>query len=137
MVIHSLLQQMQNSGFGTIGDTLQVGTLAVDTNGRAKNGVAVALRGSAVNRTQIEIQAIDFYVRNSNPLTAIQKAQQILEYLQESFSEICNLPAMPPLTDTYSNVTIVPTDSVSFVGQDENGGHVYLVSGELRYQKNN
>ena len=137
MVIHSLLQQMQIDGFGTIGDTLQVGTLAVDTNGRAKNGVAVALRGSAVNRTQIEIQAIDFYVRNSNPLTAIQKAQQILEYLQESFSEICNLPAMPPLTDTYSNVTIVPTDSVSFVGQDENGGHVYLVSGELRYQKNN
>ena len=137
MVIHSLLQQMQIDGFGTIGDTLQVGTLAVDTNGRAKNGIAVALRGSAVNRTQIEIQAIDFYVRNSNPLTAIQKAQQILEYLQESFSEICNLPAMPPLTDTYSNVTIIPTDSVSFVGQDDNGGHVYLVSGEIRYVKNN
>ena len=137
MVIHSLLQQMQIDGFGTIGDTLQVGTLAVDTNGRAKNGVAVALRGSAVNRTQIEIQAIDFYVRNVSPLASIQKAQQILEYLQEAFSEICNLPAMPPLTDSYSNVTIVPTSSVEFVGQDDNGGHNYVVSAEVRYIKNN
>ena len=135
MVIHSLLQQMQVDGFGTIGTDLQVGTLAVDTNGKARNGIAVALRGSAVNRIQIEIQAIDFYVRNSNSLTAIQKAQEILEYLQESFSEICNLPAMPPLTDTYSNVTIVPTASVDFVGQDDNGGYNYVVSGEIRYKK--
>ena len=137
MVIHSLLQQMQDDGLGNIGTTLQVGTLAVDTNGKAINGIAVALRGSAVNRTQIEIQAIDFYCRHSNPLTAIQKAQQILEYLQESFSEICNLPAMPPLTDSYSNVTIVPTSSVEFVGQDDNGGHNYVVSAEVRYIKNN
>lgn len=135
MVIHSLLQQMQIDGFGTIGTTLQVGTLAVDSNGRARNGVAVALRGTAVDRIQIEIQAVDFYVRNSNSLSAIQTAQEILEYLQESFSEICNLPAMPPLTYTYSNVTIIPTASVEFVGVDDNNGYNYVVSGEIRYKK--
>ena len=135
MVIHSLLQQMQTDGFGTIGDTLQVGTLAVDTNGRAKNGIAVALRGSAVNRTQIEIQAIDFYCFSSNPLTVIEQAQSILEWLRESFSEVCNLPAMPPLTDTYSNVVIAPTSSAEYVGVTENGFHSYLVSAEIRYTK--
>lgn len=135
MVIHSLLQQMQIDGFGTIGTTLQVGTLAVDANGKARNGVAVALRGSAVDRIQIEIQPVDFYVRDSKSLTAIQTAQEILEYLQESFSEICDLPAMPPLTDTYSNVTIIPTASVEFVGVDDNNGYNYVVSGEIRYKK--
>ena len=126
---------MQDDGLGTIGTSLQVGTLAVDANSKPRNGIAVALRGSAVNRTQIEIQAIDFYCFASNPLAVIEKAQSILEWLRESFSEVCNLPAMPPLTDTYSNVVIVPTSSAEYVGVTDNGFHSYLVSAEIRYTK--
>ena len=128
---------MHLDGFGTVGSDLQVGTLAVDANGKARNGISVALRGYPVNRIQINVQALDIYVRNTNSLTALNKAQQILEYLQESFAEVCDLPALPPLTDTYSSVVITPTSSIEEVGVDDNGGYNFVVSAEIRYQKNN
>mgnify|MGYP001612656152 CR=1 FL=1 len=128
---------MQDDGFGTVNEDLQMGVLPLKPDGKVRDGIAVTLRGSAVTRTQIEIQAVDFYVRNTNPLTASQKAQQILEYLQDSFSELCTLPPLDGVTEeSYSNVTIIPTSSVEFVGVDENNGHSFVVSGEVRYIKN-
>lgn len=138
MIIHSLLQQMQDDGFGTVNTDLQMGILPLNTQGNPRNGIAITARGSTVTRIQVEIQNVDFYVRNTNPLTASQKAQEILEYLKASYSDICDLPALTGYTtDTYRNVTIEPTSSVEFVGVDDNGGHSFVVSGEVRYEKNN
>lgn len=138
MIVHSLLQQMSDDGFGTVSEDLQMGVLPLKPDGTVRNGIAITARGSAVTRMQIEIQAVDFYVRNTNPLAASQTAQQILEYLQESFSEVCTLPPLEDITtDSYRNVTIIPTSSVEFVGVDENSGHSFVVSGEVRYQKVN
>ena len=138
MIAHSLMAQMQIDGFGTVNEDIQLSTLPLKPDGNPRNGIAIALRGEAVTRVQIEIQAIDFYLRNTNPLTATQTAQEILEYLQESYADICTLPALSPYTtETYSNVTITPTSSVEFAGVDDNNGHVYVVSGEIRYIKDN
>lgn len=138
MIVHSLLQQMSDDGFGTINQDLQMGVLPLKPDGTVRNGIAITARGSAVTRMQIEVQAVDFYVRNTNPLEASQEAQTILEYLQESFSEVCTLPPLTGYTeDSYRSVTITPTSSVEFVGVDENSGHSFVVSGEVRYQKVN
>lgn len=129
---------MSDDGFGTVSEDLQMGVLPLNENATVRNGIAITARGSAVTRIQIEIQAVDFYVRNINPLKASQTAQQILEYLQSSFSELCTLPPLDGITeDSYRNVTIIPTSSVEFVGVDENGGHSFVVSGEVRYEKAN
>lgn len=138
MIIHSLLQQMSNDGFGTVNTDLQMGILPLNQQGNPRNGIAITARGSEVTRVFSNIQNVDFYVRNTNPITASNKAQEILEYLKDSYSEICDLPALAGYTtDTYRNVTIEPTSSVEFVGVDDNNGHSFVVSGVVRYEKNN
>jgi len=128
---------MSIDGFGTVNQDLQMGVLPIDTKGDPRNGIAIIARGNPINRTQIEVQNVDFYVRNTNPLAASNLAERIVEYLQESYSEICDLPALTGYTtDTYSNVTIEPTASPEFVGVDENGGHSFVVSGVIRFKKN-
>jgi len=137
MIIHSLLQQLKNDGFGIVGTTLQVGVLPLDDKGDAINGIAVTPRGLPVNRTIVNKQAVDFYVRNKNPLTALNKAQELLDYLQTSFSDTCDLPALDGITEeTFSDVTITPTSSAEFVGVDDNGGTTFVVSGEVQYENN-
>ena len=136
MILHSILQDLQDKGFGTIGQDLQVGVLAIDANGKPRNGISLALRGAPINRIQTNIQSIDFYVRHSNSLTALQKAQELVDYLQESFSDVCDLPAMPPLTDSYSNVIITPTSGIEDVGRDDGGGYNYVLSGSVTFTEN-
>jgi hypothetical protein len=137
MIIHSLLQQLSDDGFGTVGTTLQVGVLPLTEQGDARDGIAVTPRGLPVDRINVNEQAVDFYVRNK-PLVALNKAQELLEYLQDSFSEVCTLPALDGITtETFSDVTITPSSSVEYVGQDDNGGVTFVVSGEVRYKKVN
>lgn len=138
MIIHSLLQQLQDDGFGTVGTTLQMGVLPVNGQGDPINGIAVTARGSDVSRLDTNIQNVDFYVRNTSPLVASQTAQEILDYLYSSFANVCDLPALNGVTtETYENVTIEPTSGVEYVGVDENNGSSYVVSGIVRYGKVN
>lgn len=137
MIIHSLLQQLEDDGFGTVGNELQVGVIPLTAQGNVRNGIAVTPRGLPVTRLNVNIQAVDFYVRNSNPMTALNKAQELLEYLQESFAEICNLPSLDGVTtETFSEVVITPSSSVDFVGVDDNNGTTFVVSGEVRFKEN-
>lgn len=138
MIVHSLLQQLQDDGFGTVGTTLQMGVLPVDSNGKAINGIAVITRGTPVTRLNTNIQAVDFYVRNTNPLTASNTAQEILEYLKDSFSQTCTLPPLNGITtESYEGVMITPVSAPDYVGVDDNGGHSFVVSGEVRYRNVN
>lgn len=138
MIVHSLLQQLEDDGFGTVSQDLQIGTLPLDDKSNPRNGIAITLRGLPVNRLDVSQQAVDFYVRNKNPLVAANTAQEILDYLMESYTNVCDLPSLDGITtDTYSNVTITPTSSVEYVGVDDNGGTSFVVSGEVRYRKNN
>lgn len=135
MIVHSFLQQLKDDGFGTVGTTLQMGILPLNADGKAINGIAVITRGTAVDRINTNIQAIDIYIRNTDPLTASNKAEEILKYLQDSFSEICTLPPLNGVTtESYTGVVITPVSAPDYVGVDENNGHSYVVSGEIRYE---
>src|SRR5690606_28856156 len=114
MIVLSVLQQLSDDGYGTVNQDLQVGTLPLTPDGKARNGIAVTARGVPVTRLNVNIQGLDFYIRNSNPLTAITAAQDLQEYLKEAFGAICDLPACPPYTTaTYSNVMITPVSSIT------------------------
>lgn len=138
MIIHSLLQQLSNDGYGTVGTDLQIGVLPVDGSGDARNGIAVTPRGLPVTRMLVEQQAVDFYSRHKEPMTAINKAQELLEYLRDSYAEVCDLPPLAgATTESFTNVTIEPDSSVDYVGVDDNGGTTFVVSGIVRYEKVN
>lgn len=136
MIVLSLLQQLADDGYGTVNQDLQVGTLPLTGDGKARNGMAITARGMPVDRLNVNIQGIDFYVRNSNPLVALTAAQNLQEYLKEAFGRLCDLPACPPYTTaTYSNVMITPVSSITDMGRDDNGGTTFMVSGEIQYKK--
>lgn len=138
MILHSMLKQLEIDGFGTVAEDLQPGTLPIDAEtGKPRNGIALALRGLPVSYLWVEKQAMDFYVRDQ-PLTAAQKAKELLQYLKDSYSDICNLPDCPPYaTETYRNVTLQPVSSIEWVGDDDNGGTTYVVSSEISFVENN
>src|SRR5690606_5541614 len=100
--------------------------------------IAVTPRGLPVTRLMVEQQAVDLYVRNTNPMTALNKAQELLEYLKDSYSEVCDLPPLAGVTtESFTNVTIEPDSSVDYVGDDDNGGVTFVNSGLIRYEKVN
>lgn len=136
MILHSLLQQMSDDGFGTVGEDLQMGVLPLNQQGDPRNGIAVTARGSDETMRGTHSQNVDFYVRNVSPLVAANTAQEILDYLKTSYSDICTLPPLDGVTtESFTNVTIEPTSSPEYVGVDENNGTSYVVSGVIRYKK--
>lgn len=138
MITLSLLKQMQTDGIGTIDTDMWHLEIPLDTNGVPRNGLWVLPRGAPVSRFNVNIQPIDIYFRNTNKYTSMKKAKQVLDYLKDSYSEICELPDYPPIfTETYSNVTIEPTSGIEYVGEDVNGKLVFVISGEIRYKVNN
>lgn len=138
MITLSLLQQLENEGFGTIDTDLFYEEAPLDSNGNPKEGVWIVSRGSAVTRFNTEIQSFDLYSRYKNKITGAKKLYDILDYLKEAYSSVCDLPACPPYSEsTFKNVRILPTSGVENVGTDENGKVVRVISGEVYYVKEN
>lgn len=136
MITLSILKELENNGFGTIDTDLFFEEASLDSKGQPKNGVWIVTRGSAVSRTNVEIQSFDIYSRYSNKLTGHQKLESILEWLQEAYGDVCTLPACPPYTtQTYTNVRIFPQSSIESVGFDENNKLVRVISFEVFYNK--
>ena len=136
MITLSLLKQMQTDGVGTLDSDLWHLEIPINGTGTPVNGLWILPRGTTVSRYNVNIQAVDIYVRNNNKNTALKKANQVLQYLKDSYSDICELPSYPPIFNTtYSNVTIEPTSGVDFLGVDENRKFIFVVSGEIRFQE--
>lgn len=136
MITLSILKELENEGFGTIDTDLFFEEASLDSKGNPKNGIWIVTRGSAVSRVNVEIQSFDIYTRYSNKLTGHQKLQEILEWLQEAYGDVCTLPACPPYTtQTYKNVRIFPTSSIESAGFDENNKLVRVISFEVYFNK--
>lgn len=136
MVTLHILKLLQDEGFGTVDTNLFWEEVPLDSNGDPKDGIWIVSRGSEVSRTSLHIQAFDLYARYSNKVTTSQNLENLLEYLQTAFEEVCYLPEFPPYsTNQYTNVRIVPTSGIENVGTDDNEKIVKVISGEVRYNK--
>lgn len=137
MITLSLLKQMELDGLGTIDSDLWHLEVPLNSQGIPANGAWIVPRGAPITRFNINIQPIDIYFRSTNKNATLKRAWDFLNYLQDSYEDVCTLPAYPPIfTHTYSNVTITPTDGVSYVGEDENRKLVFVISGEIRFKEN-
>lgn len=136
MITLSILKQIETDGFGTIDTNLFLEEASLDSNGKPKDGLWIVTRGSGVSRVSVEIQQFDVYSRFANKLTGHKKLEELLDWVQEAFSDICNLPAVAPYTtQSYKNVRIFPTSSIENVGTDENGKIVRVISFEAYFNK--
>jgi hypothetical protein len=135
MITLSILKQLQIEGFGTIDTDLFLEEVPISTDNKPKEGLWIVTRGSAVSRFNVEIQSFDIYSRFTSKLEGHTRLAELLQWMQEAYSDVCTLPAVPPYTtSSYENVRITPTSGVENVGTDENGKVVRVISGEVYYQ---
>lgn len=136
MISLHIAKLLADEGFGTLDTDIFWEEAPLDQQGNPREGVWVVTRGAAVDRLTNGYQAFDIYARYANKLTTHQKLEDILEYLKEAFSEVCDLPLVPPYSmERYIDCSIQPTSSVDNVGTDENEKIVKVISGEIRYKK--
>ena len=134
MIALHILKLLEDEGFGTIDTDLFFEEAPLDGQGKPKQGVWIVERGTAVSRLNHRVQNFDIYSRYTNKLTGYKKLEAILDFLQEAYGDVCELPAVPPYSSTvYENVSIEPTSSVENVGTDSNDKIVRVISGTVRY----
>ena len=136
MIALHILKLLENKGFGTIDTDLFFEEATLDGNGVPRQGIWIVERGTDVNRFNYQTQNFDIYARYTNKTTGYKKLEARLDYLQEDYCEVCELPTVPPYSSTvYTNVRLEPTSSVENAGVDENGKIVRVISGTVQYSK--
>lgn len=136
MIALHILKLLEDNGFGTIDVDLFFEEAALDSAGKPKQGVWIMERGTDISRNNIYQQNFDIYSRYTSKLTGYKRLEDILDFLNEAYGTVCDLPQVPPYsTVQYKNVQIIPTSAVENVGVDDNGKIVRSISGYIRYSK--
>lgn len=129
MITLSLLQFLQDNGFGVIDQNLFWQKLSL-----GEIGVYIVDLGQDTGRTGRKQQRYELYSRGVNDVEGLERLNRILDFLNSSYNE-CNLPACPIVesSTSYSNVTIMPLSSPTNIGEDGNGRIIWSASGTLIY----
>lgn len=136
MITLHIAKLLSDEGFGTLDTDIFWEDAPLDAQGNPKDGVWIVPRGAPVTRFTVCTQAFDIYSRSSNKVTSSQKLEDILDYLQEAFEEVCELPTVPPHSSTvYYDVMITPVSGIENVGTDEQDKVVRVISGEVKFKK--
>ena len=136
MVTLYLAQLLANEGFGTLDTDIFWEDMPLDSTGKPINGLWIVPRGVAITRFKVTTQAFDIYCREANKVTSSQKLEDILDYLQEAYGEVCELPTVSEISNTrYYDVQITPVSGIENVGTDNQDKVVRVISGEINYKK--
>lgn len=133
MIALSLLKLLQDNGLGTIDQDLFWQKM-----GLGKSGVYISSIGDARERGALKSQTYELYVKGDSDVSGYQKLLSIVEFLNNSYSSVCTLPAVQRpngeyVTEGFSNVTIMPLSTISSNGEDENGRVIWSATGQLIY----
>lgn len=130
MITLSLLKLLENEGFGTIDVDLLFQKLTLD-----KKGVYIADIGTANAKGIRETQGYELLVRGNSDVDGYKKLNEIRQYLRDEYQNICELPAVPPITTkTYTNVELTKPSSITNVGLDAQNRIIYSISGTIIYK---
>lgn len=129
MITLSFLKLLEQNGFGEIDKDLFFQKLTLD-----KEGLYIADIGDPLARGTRRSQSFELYARGNNDVWGYQTLTEVLNFLRDSYADVCELPAVPPITtEGYSNVTILPTGNITNVGLDDNNRIIYSVQGQIIY----
>lgn len=131
MITLHILQLLEDNDFGVIDTDLFFEKLGLD-----KVGLYITSRGSSLSRGTRTTQLFDIYSRGSDDVDGMERLERVLEFLTEAEGTVCDLPAVPGVsTNVYKNVDLEPTSNVENVGLDANNRVIYVISGQVRYNK--
>lgn len=136
MITLHIAKLLADEGFGTLDSDIFWEDMPVDSRGNPIDGVWIVPRGAPLTRFDVCTQSFDIYSRHRNKVTSSRKLEDILEYLQTAFEEVCELPQVPPHSLTqYYDVVITPVSGIENVGTDENEKVIRVISGEVKFKK--
>jgi len=129
MITLSFLKLLEDNNFGLIDTDLFFQKLTLD-----KKGIYIADIGDGLTRGQRRTQSFELYARGKNDTDGYKQLSDILDFLRDSYSGVCELPPVPPIsTKEYTNVTILPTSTITNVGLDANNRIIYSITGQIIY----
>lgn len=125
MITLSLLQFLEDNGFGKIDESLFWEKLELDNT-----GIYIASIGEAGERGRSKAQSFELYSRGTSDYTGYKKLKEIVDFLNASY-EVCKLPAYQHKGEDLKNITILPLSTISNYGQDSKGRVIYSATGRI------
>lgn len=132
MITLSFLKLLENEGFGTIDTDLFFQKLTLD-----KKGIYIADIGDPVERHSRDTQSYEILVRGNSDVDGYKKLKEIRKFLVNEYQNICELPAVPPITnEVYTNVELSKPSTITNVGLDGQNRIIYSMTGTIIYKEN-
>lgn len=131
MITLSFLKLLENEGFGEIDVDLFFQKLTLD-----KKGIYIADIGDPVAKGSRDTQSYELLARGNNDVDGYKKLKDIRKFLIQEYSNICELPAIPPISDTsYTNVTLSKPSTITNVGLDAQNRIIYSMTGTIIFKE--
>lgn len=132
MITLSFLKLLEDEGFGTIDVDLFFQKLTLD-----KKGIYIADIGDPVERHSRDTQSYEILARGNSDVDGYKKLKEIRKFLVNEYQDICELPAVPPITDeVYTNVELSKPSTITNVGLDAQNRIIYSMTGTIIYKEN-
>lgn len=131
MITLSFLKLLENEGFGTIDSDLFFQKLTLD-----EKGIYIADIGDAVPKGSRDSQSYELLARGKSDVDGYKKLTDIRKFLIQEYSNICELPAVAPITtEAYTNVELSKPSTITNVGLDANNRIIYSMTGTIIYKE--
>lgn len=131
MITLSFLKLLENEGFGEIDVDLFFQKLTLD-----EKGIYIADIGDPVPKGTRDTQSFELYARGINDVDGYKKLTEIRQFLIREYSNICDLPAVPPITTTgYTNVELSRPSTITNVGLDDTNRIIYAMTMTIIYKE--
>ena len=135
MITLNIAKLLEDNGYGSIDTDIFLEEAPLNTAGVPIDGLTIVSRSTALDRFNVRTQQFDIYSRYTNKLTGFTKLEEILDLLQDSYSDVCTLPAVEEYSDkVYNNVRIRPLTGIQTVGADEQDRVVRFISATVQFE---
>lgn len=131
MITLSFAKLLENEGFGTIDVDIMYQKLTLD-----RKGIYISDLGDSVGRHSRDSQGYEILSRGTTDVSGYQILQDIRKYLINNYQDICELPAVPPITtESYTNVHLTKPSSITNVGLDAQNRVIYSITGSILFKE--
>lgn len=131
MITLSFLKLLEDEGFGTIDTDLFFQKLTLD-----RKGIYIADVGEPVPKGSRDTQSYELLARGANDVDGYKTLTEIRRFLIREYSNICELPAVPPITtEGYTNVELSKPSTITNVGLDDQNRIIYSITGTIIFKE--
>lgn len=129
----SLLKYLSLQGFGQLSKDLWWEELDKDVD-----GILITSIGQAQEIHTRRVQQFELIARGNTKVSGYSKLAEIVEFLNNSYSSICELPSVQnkageTVCEEIGNVSLMPLSTITNGGTDSAGKTIWTATGRIEY----